>query len=222
MTTATWSGLSNAAALRSNVASSRRLAGRLAADQVAAHRHHRPAALWPERGHDVGRPRTPVEAAHDRLVDAESVHQRDRIDGQHGLLPVAGRIAGKESRRAVPPKVGDEHAVPGRGERGRDVGVAVDVVWPSVEQQHCLAAGRPDVDVADVEHARGDLLHRTERLRVTCGCRSCLRAHRAHTLALTARTMTLATPAGCDAGTACAASISMISLPARLAMSRSA
>src|SRR5580704_11081107 len=36
----------------------RRLTGRLAADQIPAHRHHRPAALRPERGHDVGRPRT--------------------------------------------------------------------------------------------------------------------------------------------------------------------
>lgn len=160
-----------------------------------------------------------VEAAHDRLVDAESVHQRDRIDGQRGLLPVTRRITGKEARRAVPPEVGDEHAVPGRGERRRDVGVAVDVVGPSVEQQHGPAAGRPDVDVADVERAGGDPLHWTERLRVTCGC---ARGQRAHVIALTARTMTLATSAGCDARTACEASISVISLPARLAMSRSA
>ena len=257
MTTATWSGLPNAAALRWNVASvkrhagdavcqmsrakslamclvasaaafgrevvlvpprllggrrQRRLAGCLAADQVPAHRHHRPAALRPERGHDVGRPRTPVEAAHDRLLDAESVHQRDRVDGQHGLLPVPRRIVGEETRRAVPPEVGDDHAVPGRGERGRDVGVAVDVVGPAVQQQHCPPAGRPDVDVADVEHARGDPLHRTERLGGRC----------AHLMALTARTMTAVTSAGCVAGTACEASISVISLPARLAMSRSA
>ena len=121
----------------------RRLAGRLAADQIAAHRHHRPAALRPERRHDVGRPRTPVEAAHDRVVDAERVHQRDRVDGQHGLLPVPHRIVGKEARRAVPAEVGDEHAVPGRGEGRRDVGVAVDVVWPAVKQQHGLAVMRP-------------------------------------------------------------------------------
>ena len=81
-----------------------------------------------------------------------------------------------------------------------------------MEQQHRPAAGRPDVNVADVEHAGGDPLHRTERLRGQC----------VHLMALTARTMTAATSAGCVAGTACEASISVISLPARLAMSRSA
>jgi hypothetical protein len=43
-----------------------------------------------------------------------------------------------------------------RGESGRDAGLAVDVVWPSVEQQHSLAVARPDVDVANLDYARGD------------------------------------------------------------------
>ena len=58
--------------------------------------------------------RPPVEAGHDRLVDAESVQQRDRVDGQHGLLSVTGRVPGTEPRGAVPSQVRDDHAVSGR------------------------------------------------------------------------------------------------------------
>jgi len=49
------------------------LAGFLVADQIAADRDERSAALGPERGDDVGRPRSPVEARNDRLLDLERV-----------------------------------------------------------------------------------------------------------------------------------------------------
>ena len=143
----TWSGLSNDAALRSKVSSSkfhcgdavcqislakswrycvvagpaafggevelvpprelgwwwqRRLVGRLVADQVAAHRHHGLAPLGPERGDDVGRPRSPVEPGDDRRLDAQRVHEIDHVDGQGRLLAVAHRVvrAGSGSCRS--------------------------------------------------------------------------------------------------------------------------
>jgi hypothetical protein len=64
----------------------------LTADQVPAHRHQGLAPVGPERGDDVGRPRSPVEAGDDRRLDAERVHQLDRVDGQGRLLPVALRV----------------------------------------------------------------------------------------------------------------------------------
>src|SRR6516164_4846991 len=79
----------------------RHLAGFLAADQIAAHRNHGLAALWPERRHDVGRPRAPVETGKRGLVDLERVHQRDGVDGECRRLAVAERVGGQEARGAV-------------------------------------------------------------------------------------------------------------------------
>ena len=59
-----------------------RLAGCLAADQVAADGDKARAALGPCRGDDVGRARTPVETSNGRLLDLERVEQRDGIEGQ--------------------------------------------------------------------------------------------------------------------------------------------
>src|SRR5580704_15892505 len=76
-----------------------------------------------------------------------------------------------------------------------------------------LGVTRPAVlRAVQAKRTAGPLAFSGERRRVHC----------AHLRALTARTMTAATSAGCVARTACEASISVISLPARLAMSRSA
>src|SRR5215211_5840867 len=65
----------------------RELADRLTPDQVAAHGNERLAALRPQRRHDVGRPRAPVEACDDRVIDLERVHQGYGIEGEGRRLP---------------------------------------------------------------------------------------------------------------------------------------
>ena len=79
----------------------RHLAGFLAADQITAHGHHGLAALGPERRDDVGGPRSPIETGEDRLLDLESIHQGDEIDGDRRRLAVAERFAREKARRAV-------------------------------------------------------------------------------------------------------------------------
>ena len=61
----------------------RRLAGRLIADQIAAHRDEAITALRPKRRDDVRGPRAPIKAAENGLLDFERVHERDRIDGDN-------------------------------------------------------------------------------------------------------------------------------------------
>src|SRR5918993_2073073 len=52
-----------------------------AADQVAADGDMGLATLRPERCDDVGRPRPPIAAGYDRLLDLERIHQGDAVDG---------------------------------------------------------------------------------------------------------------------------------------------
>ena len=70
----------------------RNLAGGRAADQIAAHGDERLAAFGPERRDDVGRPRSPIKTGDDRLLDLESIHQRDDVESDHGLLAVPERF----------------------------------------------------------------------------------------------------------------------------------
>src|ERR1700709_2260633 len=76
----------------------RRAVGFRTADQIAAYRNHGLASLGPQRSDDVHRSSTPVEAAEDRLIDFQRVHQRDDVEGDDRLLTVAWRIGGEESR----------------------------------------------------------------------------------------------------------------------------
>src|ERR1700682_1158167 len=61
----------------------------LAADQVATHGYKRPAALWPERGDDVGTSRSPIEAGNDRAVDFQRIHQCSGVEREGRGLGVA-------------------------------------------------------------------------------------------------------------------------------------
>ena len=54
-------------------------ARRLAADQITTHGDHGLAALRPERGDDVGRPRSPITPANDRFIDFQSIHEGDDV-----------------------------------------------------------------------------------------------------------------------------------------------
>src|SRR5262249_61336478 len=70
-----------------------RLAGLLAADQVAAHGDQALAALRPERRDDVARPRAPIKTGEDGPSDLESIHQAGDVDGHGRGLAVAERVA---------------------------------------------------------------------------------------------------------------------------------
>ena len=129
-----------------------------APDQVAAHRDQGRAALGPERGHDRGGPRSPVEPGDGRPCDPEGVQQRQGVDGEHRLLAVARGPVGQEPRAAVAAQVGHDHPAPLRDEQRCDLVVGVDVVGPAVQEQDGGAVLRAGVDVADVEVARVDLL----------------------------------------------------------------
>src|SRR3979490_2157270 len=70
----------------------RHLVGFTAADQITAYGDEGLAALRPERGDNVGRPRSPIITGEGRLLDLEGVHKSDDIDGNHRLLAVPGRF----------------------------------------------------------------------------------------------------------------------------------
>src|SRR5207253_2357000 len=74
----------------------RKRASRLAADQIAADRDEPSAALRPDRRQDGSGTGAPVEAGYDRPLDGERIEQRDRVDGQRRLLPVADSVLREE------------------------------------------------------------------------------------------------------------------------------
>ena len=136
----------------------RQLAGLLAADEISAHGDEPGAPPRPERGDDVGRPRSPVGAGDDRRLDPEGVHQRDGVDRQDRLLPVAERLVGEKARRAVAAQVRDDHPVARRRQPRRDLVEGVDVVRPAMQQHDRRTIAGTDVGVSDVQHAGLDLL----------------------------------------------------------------
>ena len=79
----------------------RQLAGGLAADQIAAHRDERLAALRPERRDDVGRARAPVEAGDDRPLDPRArPSARSMSSASAACWPL--RTVSSDRKRVVP------------------------------------------------------------------------------------------------------------------------
>ena len=71
--------------------------------------------------------------------------QRDRVERERRLLAVADRLVGEEARRSEAAEVGDDHPVARRRQQRNDVGEAVDVVRPAVQQEDRRSVGRaPD------------------------------------------------------------------------------
>ena len=154
----------------------RHLAGVLASDQVAAHRDQARASFGPERRDDARCAGAPVEARDDRLVDRRA---RPSTRSRPRRAPPARRCEGSRSarKRVVPiaAQVRDDHAVALRGQQRGDLGVAVDVVGPAVQQDGDGPVGGPDVGVADVQNAGIDLLDGAER-RSLDGCSAVARS----------------------------------------------
>jgi hypothetical protein len=132
-------------------------AGFLAPDQVPAHRDQPRAAFRPQRRDDAGRPRSPVEAGKDRPLDPEGIQQRDDVNGERGLLPVAEGLIGQESGCPKAAKVGDGHPVPGRRQHRGDLEVAVDVIRPAVQQHDRTTVAGTGLGVANLQQTGVDL-----------------------------------------------------------------
>ena len=81
------------------------------ADQITADGDDGFAAFGPEYSHDVGGARSPIEASDDCFLNFESVHQRDDVDSDDGLLAVADGAVGEKTCGAVAAQVGNDHAV---------------------------------------------------------------------------------------------------------------
>src|SRR5262245_56172204 len=140
----------------------RGLAGFLVADEIAAHRHHGPGALWPERCKDVGGSRSPVKAGENRLLDLKSVEKVLQIDGKRGRLPVPDRFIRKEAGRAIAAKMRNDCSIAGRGQQRRDINKGVNIVRPAVQEDDYWPIGGTGLSVPDVQGASINLLQRPE------------------------------------------------------------
>jgi hypothetical protein len=128
-------------------------------NQITAHGDQGFAALRPERRYDIGRTRSPIKTGQDRLLDPQSVHQGDYIDGENRLLAVAERFARKKARRAIAAQVWDDHPVAHLRQERRYIDVAVNVVGPAVQKDDRGTIGGPGFGVSNVQDAGIDLFH---------------------------------------------------------------
>ena len=81
----------------------------------------------------------------------------DRVEGERRLLAVADRLVGEEACRSEAAEVGDDDPVARRRQKRNDVGEAVDVVRPAVQQDDRRSVCRSPVEVPDVQGAGIDL-----------------------------------------------------------------
>jgi hypothetical protein len=145
--------LSKAAAVRANVASSNFHFGEASCQM----------SLLKSRRDDVGRPSAPVEAGQHGLLDAERVHQRDDVGGQGRLLAVANRAVRQEAGGPVAADKRHDDPVARRREHRGDIGEAVDVVGPSVQQNDRRSGRGAGFCVANVQQAGVYVPQRAER-----------------------------------------------------------
>jgi hypothetical protein len=111
------------------------------------------------------RPGAPIEPADDGLGDLQGIHERDNVRSQGGLLAVAERLVGQKMRRAEAALIRHDHAVACCRQRRRHVDVAVDVIWPAVQQDDGWAVRGTVLGVPHVEQAGVDLLEAGNEVR---------------------------------------------------------
>ena len=87
----------------------------------------------------------------------------DDVDPEDRLLAIPDRRIGTEAGRTVTAQVRNDHAVSRRSEQDSDIGIAVNVVGPPVQQDDRRAIVRTGVGVPDAQHPRIDLFKRAER-----------------------------------------------------------
>src|SRR5438270_10829519 len=128
----------------------RHLAGLLAADQITAHGDDRLAAFRPERRDDVGRARAPIKTGEDRLLDLESIHQRDDIESNYRWLAVPERVARKKMCCAVAAQIGVDYPVARLRKPRHNVDIAVNVVGPAVQKHDRRTIAGASFSVSDI------------------------------------------------------------------------
>src|SRR4051812_50043480 len=86
---------------------------------MPAHRDEGLATLRPERRDDRGGARSPIVAGENCLLDFESIHQRNNINGESRMLPPVGPLPPQKKRGPPgPPKGGEPPADRPRQPRG--------------------------------------------------------------------------------------------------------
>jgi len=84
----------------------------------------------------AGGPCAPIESSEGRLLDLESIHQGNDIDGDP---PIAGHCGSfsfdRKARRAIAAQIRDDHPITRRRQQRRDIDKAVDVVRPAVQKK---------------------------------------------------------------------------------------
>ncbi len=96
------------------------------------------------------------------FLDLESIHERDDVESNRGLLGIPEGLAREKARRAIAAEVRDDDPVAPRGQKRRDIDEAVNVVWPAVQQHDHITIARADVGISDVQDAGIDLLQQAE------------------------------------------------------------
>ena len=134
----------------------------LAADQIAADRDEPPDPFGRKHGQDAGGAGAPVAPADEDILEPQRLDQVERVDGKRRLLPVARRGAGQEAGVAISAQIGDDHPIARLRQDRRDIGIAVDVIGPAVEQQHGRAVVRTRLGIGDVEQVGAHMAHRRE------------------------------------------------------------
>ncbi|MOA11664.1 hypothetical protein D3C78_1316180 [compost metagenome] len=105
----------------------------------------------PQCRHNARRPTAPIVATEGRLFNAKGIHQVKQILGKGGLLARARCIGVDEARRAITPKIRDDHAVTVSGEGGGDFVVGARRIGKAMKQDDRVAGGGAVFFVGNVE-----------------------------------------------------------------------
>ena len=80
-----------------------------------------------------------------------SIHEGNSIDRDGGRLAIAERFTGKKARRAIAAQIRDDHSVARRCQQRGDVDIAVNVVWPAVQEKDHRTIARTGLGITDVQ-----------------------------------------------------------------------
>ncbi|MNN67479.1 hypothetical protein D3C81_1831160 [compost metagenome] len=96
------------------------------------------------------------------MLDLQRIHEVDDITGQRRWLTVAQGVFGEELRIAITARIRHQHPITLGREQRRDFIVAVNVVGPTVQQDHHRAVCWAGFGIGDVKHASLHMLERAE------------------------------------------------------------
>jgi len=97
-----------------------------------------------------------------RALDTERIHQRDHIGADCRLLARAQGRGIAKTRRAEAPQIGNDDAAALRGELGRNIDIAVNVVGKAVQQDRDRPVHGPRFVISYVEDTGIDVAERLQ------------------------------------------------------------